>query len=490
MGSRQSTAREASGPPALMIASTQGRSGKTTIGIGLCAALRQRGLTVQPFKKGPDYIDASWLSAAARRSCRNLDVFLMGEEVVTGSFQRACRGVDLALIEGAMGLYDGLYPDGRGSSAHLARMLHIPVILTVNTARMTRSVAALVSGYQHFEPETVVAGVILNSVSGKRHEGKLKGAIERYCGVPVLGVIPRDSNVHIAQRHLGLMPFPESEEAESVVERIGRQLEAHLDLDGILAVARRKRPGWRALPMSSGSGTTMAKIGVMLDRVFNFYYPENLEELRRAGAELIFLDSLRDRLPEIEGLYIGGGFPEFFLQELGANCGLRRDIAEAVEGGLPVYAECAGLMYLCRGIRWRDRWHEMVGLIPAEVEICQRPQGHGYVVAQVRGENPLFPVGLSIRGHEFHHSTLSLSDRLTCAYRIKRGQGIDGKVDAIVYKNVFAAYTHVHALGTPKWAEAFVSLASKEGTWASITGTSGIEDKGRGREGSDERANL
>ena len=448
-------------PPALMVAATQGHSGKTTIGIGLCAAFRQRGLVVQPFKKGPDYIDPSWLSAAAGISCRNLDIFLMREKKVAASFHRACRGVDVALIEGAMGLYDGFYPDGRGSSAHLARLLHVPVVLIVNTARMTRSVAAMVTGYQCFEPETAIAGVILNNVSGKRHEHKLVTSIEHYCGIPVLGVVPRDPSLQLTERHLGLIPFRGSEEAESIVERIGRKLESYLDLDSILAIARRFKPDLRARSTSFRKRTGLAEIGVMLDRVFNFYYPENLEALSRAGAELIFIDSLKDRLPEIDGLYIGGGFPEFFLEELEANHGLRRDIAEAVEDGLPVYAECAGLMYLCRNISWQDQRHEMVGLIPAEVEICQRPQGHGYVMAEVSGENPLFPIGFTVRGHEFHHSKLSISNGVKFAYRIRRGQGIDGKVDGIVYKNVFAAYTHVHSLGTPNWAEAFVSLASK-----------------------------
>jgi cobyrinic acid a,c-diamide synthase len=460
MGNRRSKAQEALG---LMIASAQGRSGKTTVCIGIGASLKRRGLAIQAFKKGPDYIDPSWLSAATGRNCRNLDIFLMREEGARASFLQACRGVDFGLIEGAMGLYDGLYPSGRGSSAHLARLIHVPVILIVNTSRMTRSVAAMVTGYQHFEPETDIAGVILNSVSGKRHEHKLVGAIERYCGIPVLGLIPRDHDVHIAERHLGLIPFPESEEAEPIVERIGDKLEPHLDLDGILAVARRLGPPLRGRPTSVRKEIGHATIGVMRDRVFNFYYPENLEALSRAGAELVFINSLRDRLPEIDGLYIGGGFPEFFLEELEANRSLRRDIAEAVEEGLPVYAECAGLMYLCRGICWQGQRHQMVGVIPAEVEICQRPQGHGYVVAQVSGENPLFPIGLVIRGHEFHHSKLSLSDEPGYAYRIRRGRGIDGRVDGIVYKNVFAAYAHVHALGVPTWAEAFVSLASREG---------------------------
>lgn len=447
-------------PPRVMIAAPQGRSGKTIASIGICAALRQRALAVQPFKKGPDYIDPSWLSAAAGRSCRNLDLFLMPQEAMWDTFCQACRGAEVALIEGAMGLYDGLDPQGEGSSAQVARLLGIPVILVVNTARMTRSIAAMVSGYQHFEPHTNIAGVILNNVSGSRHESKLAAALERYCGIPVLGAIPRDANLSIGERHLGLIPCREAEASTTIIDRIHHSLKSHLDLDGILSIARSAEPFPVAEADSSAGRVCSVRIGVMLDRVFHFYYPENLEALCRAGAELVFLDSLQDqRLPDVDGLYIGGGFPELFLEGLEANFGLRRDIAEAIEDGLPVYGECAGLMYLCQGIRWHGQRHEMVGALPAEVEMCQRPQGHGYVVVEVMDSNPLFPMGLTLRGHEFHHSRLSGLHGVKFAYRVRRGCGIDGEVDGIVSQNVLAAYTHLHALGVPQWADAFVSLA-------------------------------
>lgn len=465
----------------LLISSPQGRSGKTTISLGLCAAFKRRGLSVQPFKKGPDYIDPSWLTAVAGRECRNLDLFLIPENKFLISFRRACQGADIAIIEGAMGLYDGLDSPEYGTTAEIARLLKIPVILVVNTTRMTGSIAAMVSGYQNFQPDINIAGVILNNVSGSRHEDKLKNSVERYCRTPVVGSIPRDSELNISERHLGLIPFPESEESEGALERICLKLESHLDLDRILAIARTfKAPHPIPLPNREretvefplppgpepcwyragerGSKAGKVRIGILRDRVFNFYYPENLEALREAGAEVICVNSLKDRLPDIDGLYIGGGFPEFFLEELEGNSRLRQDIYEAVEASLPVYAECAGLMYLCRAIFWKDHRYEMVGIIPAKVEICERPQGHGYVVAEVVRENPFLPVGLTVRGHEFHHSSISSLDSLQFAYRMKRGHGIDGKWDGIVYKNLFAAYTHIHALSTPQWAEAFVSL--------------------------------
>ena len=462
----------------LLISSPQGHSGKTIVTVGLCNLLSQRGLLIQPFKKGPDYIDPSWLTIAAGRSCRNLDLFLVAKEKLVQTFEQACEKADLAIVEGAMGLYDGL--DAQGTTAEIARLLNIPIVLVVNTSRMTSSIAAMVKGYQLFQKGIEIAGVILNYVSGVRHEKKLKDAVEQYCGIPVVGSIPKDEGLRITERHLGLIPSSESSEAELSIERIGRKLESRLDLDQILTLARcskapqvsspflkKEKTKKSSLPFKErdrGRGTARTqkvRIGIIRDRAFNFYYPENLEALAMEGAELLFIDSFKDRLPKVDGLYIGGGFPEFFLMELEGNRGLRQDIAKAVHKNLPVYAECAGLMYLCRSISWNRRSYEMVGVIPSEISLSDRPEGHGYVVAKVINENPFFPVGLTIRGHEFHHSNLLPIDDLQFAYRIQRGKGIADKKDGIVFKNLFASYVHLHALGTPEWAKSFVALASK-----------------------------
>jgi cobyrinic acid a,c-diamide synthase len=447
--------------PSVVIGAPQGRSGKTLISIALCAALRQRGLVVQPFKKGPDYIDPSWLSAAAGRGCRNLDAVLVPEEALRVSFQRSCQGADVAIIEGAMGLYDGFDSGERGSTAQIAKLLHSPVIMVVNTARMTQSVAAMLNGYQHFQPDINIAGVILNNVSGSRHEHKLVTAIRQYCGIPVLGSVPREDSLFITERHLGLVPYREAGE-KPIISQIRRRLEGRLDLDGVLAIAHKAKTPHTADNPTPKKKATVARVGVMFDRVFTFYYPENLEALVQAGAELVFIDSMHDHeLPDIDGLYIGGGFPEMFLQELEANSQLRDHVAQSIEGYLPVYAECAGLMYLCQGIRWREQRSEMVGVIPAEVEIRPKPQAHGYVLVEVAGENPLFPIGLKFWGHEFHHSALVKAGGFKFAYRLLRGKGIDNGRDGIVYKNVLAVYTHLHALGVPQWAETLVALASQ-----------------------------
>jgi cobyrinic acid a,c-diamide synthase len=455
--------REREGVRSLFISSPQGRSGKTVVTLGLCQVLKRRGLSIQPFKKGPDYIDPSWLTVAAGRRCRSLDLFLIPREKLFRSYARATRDADLALIEGVMGLYDGLDSVEYGTSAEVARLLKSPVLLVVNTSRMTNSIAAMVSGYQHFQPETNIAGVILNRVAGSRHEQKLRRAVEKYCGIPVVGSIPRDGDFDIAERHLGLIPTRESGEAEAWVERIGRRVEPLLDINEILAIADRFKaphPAEVVPEETEDQHSPKVKVGVIYDRVFNFYYPENLEALERAGADLVFIDSLKDRLPDVDGLYIGGGFPEFFLEALEQNNRLRNEVRQAIEEGLPVYAECAGLMYLCLRIFWKGRSHEMVGALPAEVTLSTKPEGHGYVVAEVVAENPYFPVGFALRGHEFHHSNLSLKGDLRFSLEIKRGHGVDGRRDGVVYKNLFASYTHLHALGTPEWAEGFVSVAS------------------------------
>lgn len=446
--------------PCITISAPQGHSGKTIVSLGICALLRRRGLIVQPFKKGPDYIDPSWLTESSGRSCRSLDTVLIPEENLMSSFNRACQGADMAMIEGAMGLYDGFDDRGTASTARVARMLNSPVVLVVNTARMTRSVAALVSGYQNFEPETNIAGVILNNVSGDRHQRKLTYAIEHYCRLPVVGSIPHDSILNISERHLGLTPFVEINESRTILERASQRLEQYLDIDSLMSIARQSAFQFK-VETSSNKKMPVVRIGVLRDRVFSFYYPENLEALQDAGAELVYINSLQDRyLPDIDALYIGGGFPEFFLKELEANIILRQDIAGAIEHNLPVYAECAGLMYLCRAIYSNRDRYDMVGIIPAEVELCSRPQGHGYVIAEVVSDNPVFAEGTTLRGHEFHHSRLIKEDSLKFAYQLLRGQGIRGR-DGIIYKNVLASYTHIHALGAPQWANSLVSLAIK-----------------------------
>jgi cobyrinic acid a,c-diamide synthase len=460
--------------PRLVIAAPQGRSGKTTVTLGLAAALAARGLSVYPFKKGPDYIDPSWLAAAAGRPCRSLDPFFMpAPDALRDALLRplpwAPAPSEIALIEGNHGLFDdgGASDDsaeGATSTAAVGRTLSAPVILVLNAARTGRSAAAIVLGCLHFEPGTRIAGVILNRVAGARHEAKLRQAIERYCGIPVLGALPANPALTVPDRHLGLVPVGEEDRNAAAIEACREAAEQGCALDALLAVAA-SAPALPTGPLRPDFAVphrAFARIGVFRDRAFSFYYHENLEALVDAGAELVPLNSLREaELPSVDALYIGGGFPEVFMAELSANRGLLAAVRRAAQQGMPVYAECGGLMYLSRAIRWGERRAEMAGVLPFEVEMAPRPQGHGYVSARVERPNSIFEQGVSVRGHEFHNSRLvDITGNLELAYRLERGKGAGDGRDGVVYGNVLASYTHLHAAAAPGWAEGFVRRAA------------------------------
>ncbi len=464
--------------PRVVVAAPHGRSGKTTITIGLLSALKSAGYRVQPYKKGPDFIDPGWMTRIAGRPCRNLDSFLMDREVLRASFASSALDVDIAVVEGAMGLFDGVDLDGSGSTAEIAKAIDAPVLLVVDTTRMTRSVAAMVLGYQHFDNGVQVAGVILNKVARPRHEKILKAAIERYCAIPVFGVIPKEEKLHIPERHLGLVPAAEVDELAEAVDEFGGIVGAFLDLPGIIKVASHAPPLTvdtllEHAPVMQAPGldglrcaVPRARVAVFFDRAFTFYYPENLEALVDAGAELILVNALRDaQFPEVDAVYIGGGFPELFAAELSANVGLLGDLRARIEAGLPVYAECGGLMFLGRSICWRGVKYAMTGVLPFDVTILDKPQGHGYITLQVENSSPYFTAGESLRGHEFHNSRVEnlVEDNIKFAFRVTKGHGINGQSDGVLYKNVLACYTHLHALATTGWAPGLVAAGKKYG---------------------------
>jgi len=444
----------------LLVSAAHKSSGKTTLAIGLAAALRRRGLQVQPFKKGPDYIDPLWLGAAAGRDCRNLDPYLSTPESIVAAFDAACAGAEVALVEGNKGLYDGLALDGSNSNAALAKLLDLPVVLVIDARGMTRGVAPLVLGYQAFDRALRFAGVILNRVGGARHEAKLRAVLEHYTGVPVLGAVHESEALRIEERHLGLMPATEAEHAQALVARLATAIGAAVDLDRLLAACG--LPG--AMPAAPATAARAAnlRIGIARDRAFGFYYPEDLDCLQRAGAELVFFDTLADaRLPAVDALFIGGGFPEVLAAELAANASLRAAIRAAIDAGLPAYAECGGLMYLARSIRCGDRTFPMVGALPVEVEMQSRPVGRGYVHLAPTAEHP-WPGAAppELRAHEFHYSRLvSVDPGLRFAYRVLRGHGADGERDGIVFNNLLASYTHLRSVAGHDWPARFVAFA-------------------------------
>ncbi|MCO5107043.1 MAG: cobyrinate a,c-diamide synthase [Burkholderiaceae bacterium] len=454
-----------------LVSAAHRSSGKTTVSIGVCAALRRRGLSVQPFKKGPDYIDPMWLALAAGRACRNLDPHLSGWDEVEAAFQRHAAGADAALVEGNLGLHDGMAADGSDSNAELALRLDLPVVLVLDARGTSRGIAPLVLGYQAFEPRLRIAGVILNRVGGSRHEARLREALERYTDVPVLGAIGENPRLAIVERHLGLVPSNEAGEAQRVVETLADAVAGGVALDALLGAtadspaAASARRDAKPLPAraaaSARDDAAPLRIGIAQDEAFGFYYADDLEALQAAGAELVAFDTLRDAaLPEVDGLFIGGGFPEALAARLAANAPLRRALRERIEAGLPVYAECGGLMYLARSITWRGERHEMVGAIPADVVMHDRAVGRGYVTLQETDAFP-WPGGPleSVRGHEFHHSALeNAAPDLRYAYRVKRGHGIDGTRDGIVHRNVLACYAHLRSVGGNRWPQRFVEF--------------------------------
>ena len=443
-----------------LISAAHKSSGKTTVSVGLAAALKARGLVVQPFKKGPDYIDPLWLGAAAGRRCRNLDFFLSPHDELLGQFARYGFDADVCLVEGNKGLYDGLDLEGSNSNAALAKLLDLPVILVLDARGMTRGIAPLILGYQAFDRDLKIAGVILNKLGGRRHESKLRAVVEHYTDVPVIGAIQDDRRMQLVERHLGLMPANESRAAERHVAEIAEVVAASVDLDRLMDITRTDV----ALPHPAPqlvSSEAPVRIAVAQDAAFGFYYADDFDALRFAGAELVPFDTLRDpHLPACDGLFIGGGFPEAFLDRLEANAGLRAEILGAVEDGLPVYAECGGLMYLSRSISWRGKAARMVGAIAGDVVMHDKPVGRGYVILEPTHEHPWRAPAQTVptlRAHEFHYSSIeNLPAATRYAYAMKRGHGIDGTHDGIVYKNLLASYTHLRATSGCDWPAKFV----------------------------------
>lgn len=456
----------------LLISAAHKSSGKTTLSVGLCAALHSRGLSVQPFKKGPDFIDPMWLSMAAGRDCHNLDFYLMGREEILRTFTTRSQNADISLIEGNKGLYDGLSLDGSNSNAALATLLETPVVLVIDARGMTRGIAPLILGYQAFDRDIRIAGVILNQLGGSRHESKLRAVIEHYTDVPVLGAMHHDDRLAIVERHLGLMPSNEATEAKTKIDTIASLVAASVDLDRLIAVAS-QTPSHPLRPSTPSAAAPAARtadvrIGIARDAAFGFYYPGDLEALRAAGAELVTINTLKDpTLPQVDALLIGGGFPEVFMEQLEANISLRHNIRQAIENGMPAYAECGGLMYLARSLSWHGQRREMVGIVPGDIVMHDRPMGRGYVLLRETGKGP-WPLPkpsaapVEIRAHEFHYSSLeNLAPDTVYAYEVLRGTGVDGKHDGIVYKNLFACYAHLRDLEDNHWTERFVNFVRK-----------------------------
>ena len=458
--------------PRLILAAPMSGNGKTTITTALIAAFAARGLRVAPFKVGPDYIDPTYHALAAGRASRNLDAWMLPEERVRQLFAHATRDADLALIEGVMGLFDGFSgDDDTGSTAHVARILDAPVLLVLDVSAMARSAAAIVRGMRDFDPRVRVAGVILNRVGGENHARMVKDAIESEIGVPVVGYLARDDALNLPERHLGLIPTLEPGRWRTWLDAARAKIAATVDLDQVLELARHapQLPITDYDPFTPSPGVLHATIAVARDAAFNFLYEDNLDLLRAAGADITFFSPLHNSaLPRgTRAIYLCGGFPEIYAAELAANVAMRDAIRAAPRAGIPIYAECGGLMYLTEEIvDLESAMHAMVGILPGR-SVMTRRLALGYRTARAARDSWLWRADETIRGHEFHYSTWE--DRptdLAPAYELLPNEfQREVRTEGAQIGNVFASYVHLHFLARPELAARLVSASSQIQPW-------------------------
>lgn len=453
------------GVPRLVIGGATSGVGKTTVATGIMAALTRRGLRVQPFKAGPDYIDPSYHTRATGLPSRNLDTWMLSEAAVRELFARASRGADVALVEGVMGLFDGYSGlDEGGSTAQLAKLLRAPVLLVLDAGKMARSAAAMALGYARFDPGLTLAGVLLNFLGGETHYRWAREAVEDLGGIPVVGYLPRDPELHMGERHLGLIPMAERKTLGALLDRLVETIERHVDLDRVLALARAAGP----LPEPPAQifppvpSPAVATIAVARDEAFSFYYPENLELLEAHGARIAFFSPMRDHaLPTgAQGLYMGGGFPEVYAKDLTANASLLREVRAAAAAGMPIYAECGGLMYLCEGIEDFDgARHPMAGLVPGWARMRVDRLHLGYLEAEAQAPSVVAEPGARVRGHEYHWAEWAAPPGRECppAYRIVN-QG--GRPEGFAHRNLLASFLHVHFGAAPHMAARLVAACA------------------------------
>ncbi|MDD4252879.1 MAG: Ni-sirohydrochlorin a,c-diamide synthase [Methanoculleus horonobensis] len=433
-----------------LVAGDRSGSGKTSITLALSALLSTDRI-VQTFKVGMDYIDPSYLAGVTGRPCRNLDGYVMSPDEVRAVYAHGCRGADVAVVEGVRGLFEGAEAlTDLGSTAAIAKQLDLPVVLVVNARSITRSAAALVKGFVTFDTDVDIRGVILNNVTGTRHREKAVRAIEHYCGIPVVGVIPRTEEMELAMRHLGLVPYREGQEHGeflSRIETVKRMIANHVDLDGLLALAREGEPPAEENSVYKAADPDV-RIGVALDEAFNFYYADLFDILASCGAETVPFSPIHDRLPEADGYVLGGGYPELFGAELEANTAMREGLREVSRNGTPIYAECGGLIYLTDRMVLApgfagsgEETYDLAGVFKGTTRMPARRM-LGYVVGTSTAGSPMGEA--AFRGHEFHYSSVDLAPETRFAYRLSRGSGIRDGFDGAVRDRTIGSYTHLH----------------------------------------------
>jgi cobyrinic acid a,c-diamide synthase len=453
--------------PRILFSALRGSSGKTIVSLGTIIALRNKGIDILPFKKGPDYIDAAWLSKAAANTCRHLDLYLMGENGVKNAYCTNILPEYISVIEGNRGLYDGVDIYGTYSTAKIAILLEIPVILIIDCTKITNTATSLVLGCQVYDSTTPIHGIILNNVAGKRHGDVITQSIEHNTSLPVLGQIP-NIDITLPERHLGLTTVSEINDFEEKLIFLGETVEKYINIDKLLDIAKsapqlfiERKPSKVNAKRSENS---KIRLGIIKDSAFQFYYPENLEALENEGAIIIEFDSMKDdEVKNIDLLYIAGGFPEVHAEKISNNKRFRGSIKRLAEKGLPIYGECGAVIYLGEKVYYQNKIFEMCGVFPMDFKLQKKPAGHGYTEVEVDKDNPFFEKGMIIRGHEFHYSVPINwnNEKINTSLKVKKGYGFDGQRDGIYKNNVFATYTHVHASGTENWAKCLLKSVKK-----------------------------
>ena len=435
----------------IILAGTGSAVGKTTIATGIMKALSKK-YNVQPFKAGPDYIDPSYHTLATGNTSRNLDSFFMQEGQIRDSYLKGMDGKDIGIVEGVRGLYEGIDSiNDIGSTASIAKALNAPVILIINSRSLVKSAAALVLGFKNLDPEINIAGVILNKVKNRAHYEKTKRSIEEITKTEVIGGIKRDDNISIEQRHLGLVPARERETSIRYIDIWAKTIAESIDLDRLVEIAKSapKITSGR-IPIWNKLNKQHVKIGVAYDEVFNFYYKENIESLEANNAKIEYFSPLSDEnLPDVDGLYIGGGYPELFSKELSQNTQMLKDIKEFHNEYRPIFAECGGLMYLMNSIH-DDK---VVNIYPYKAVLTDKVQALKYTIAEVQEDNIISKKGEIFHGHEFHYSKVIVNDlKNPLAFKITRGKGSYNLQDGFMEKNTLASYVHTHVAAMPDFA--------------------------------------
>ncbi len=443
-----------------LIASTKKSSGKTTVSIGLAAILSKKFKQLSIFKKGPDYIDPLWLSAASNRPCYNLDFFTMTNSEVRNLFNQKTAKSEISIVEANKGLFDGVNLNGNDSNAELAKLLGLKVVLVIDCEGMTRGIAPLVNGYTSFDKKIKYHGLILNQVNGSRHEDKLIASVEKYSDIRVLGSIWKNKDLIIEEQHLGLKPYFLDSSAHRKIQTIKKVINTSVDVAKFSNPHKKNPTSCSSIILNRLKNFNNITIGIASDKAFGFYYQDDIDKFLSHGVKIKYIDTLNDKkLPCIDALIIGGGFPELFLYELSRNNALKKEIKLFINKYGPTFAECGGLMYLSKSIKFKDRKYKMVGAINGDVTMHDQPVGRGYVNLETKKNHPWLPHQKSIPGHEFHHSRLDGKFiKSDFVFNVKRGYGVDGKSDGIIVKNLIATYSHIRDTSKTRWIRNFLDF--------------------------------